>query len=58
MKFDLNSVSLNNSMSLDFRVAMFKLVKRRGGMMYFTAGILRKYLDLGELSEFCILGCY
>lgn len=48
MKFDLNSVSLNNSMSLDFRVVMFKLVKRRGGMMYFIAGILRKYLDLGK----------
>lgn len=58
MKFDLNSVSSNNSMSSDFRAAMPKLVKRRGGMMHPTAGTLRKYSDSGELSEFCTLGCY
>ncbi|XP_062621329.1 protein smoothened-like, partial [Saccostrea cucullata] len=45
MKFDLNSVSSNNSMSSDFRAAMPKLVKRRGGMMHPTAGTLRKYSD-------------
>lgn len=48
MKFDLNSVSSNNSMSSDFRAAMPKLVKRRGGMMHPTAGTLRKYSDSGK----------
>lgn len=56
MKFDLNSVSSNNSMSSDFRAAMPKLVKRRGGMMHPTAGTLRKYSDSGECCEFCAIG--
>ncbi|KAK3088510.1 hypothetical protein FSP39_020004 [Pinctada imbricata] len=45
MKFDLNSMSSQNSMSSDFRAAMPKLVRRRGGMFHPTAGTLRRYSD-------------
>ena len=41
-------MSSQNSMSSDFRAAMPKLVRRRGGMFHPTAGTLRRYSDSGK----------
>lgn len=49
MKFDLNSGS-DDELSSNFAIAMPKLVRRRGGLIYPSSGMLRRYSDSGLFS--------